>query len=141
MNLSKLIDELPILPVLKPRRKDQFHTYYKVNMTEFKQSLHSELPDTTVWGYEGSYPGPTVEVESGEKVFIKWNNNLPTKHLLPIDHTVHGVHMDVPDVRTVVHVHGANLESESDGYPEAWFTKGLEQVGPYFRKKVYQSIR
>jgi spore coat protein A, manganese oxidase len=136
--LSKFVDELPILPVLKPRRKDQFHTYYKVKMTEFKQSLHSELPPTTVWGYEGSYPGPTIEVESGEKVFIKWSNNLPTKHLLPIDHTVHGAYMDVPDVRTVVHVHGANVESESDGYPEAWFTKGFEQVGPYFIKKVYQ---
>lgn len=138
MILSKFIDELPILPVLQPRRKDHFHTYYKVNMTEFKQSLHSELPETTVWGYEGSYPGPTIEVESGEKVFIKWTNNLPEKHLLPIDHTVHGAHMDVPDVRTVVHVHGASVESESDGYPEAWFTKGFKQVGPYFRKQVYQ---
>ncbi len=138
MTLSKFVDELPIPPILKPRWKDQFYTYYEVNMTEFKQSLHSELPDTTVWGYEGSYPGPTIEVESGEKVFIKWNNNLPSKHLLPIDHTVHGAHMDVPEVRTVVHVHGASVESESDGYPEAWFTKGFEQVGPYFRKKVYQ---
>ncbi|MBA9028753.1 FtsP/CotA-like multicopper oxidase with cupredoxin domain [Peribacillus huizhouensis] len=37
-------------------------------MTEFKQSLHSELNDTTVWGYESSYPGPTIEVEIGESV-------------------------------------------------------------------------
>ncbi len=138
MMLSKFVDELPIPPVLKPRWKDQFHTYYEVNMTEFKQSLHSELNDTTVWGYEGSYPGPTIEVESGEKVFIKWNNNLPEKHLLPVDYTVHGAHMDVPEVRTVVHVHGACVESESDGYPEAWFTKGFKQVGRYFRKQVYQ---
>jgi spore coat protein A len=136
--LSKFIDELPIPPVLKPRWKDQFYTYYEVNMTEFKQSLHSELNDTTVWGYEGSYPGPTIEVESGEKVFIKWNNNLPDKHLLPIDFSLHGAHMDVPEVRTVVHVHGACVESESDGYPEAWFTKGFKQVGRYFRKQVYQ---
>ncbi|KOO52630.1 multicopper oxidase family protein [Viridibacillus arvi] len=138
MFLSKFIDELPIPPVLKPRRKDHLYTYYKVKMTQFKQSIHSELPDTTVWGYEGSYPGPTFEVESGERVYIKWSNNLPPTHLLPIDHTVHGAHTDVPDVRTVVHVHGASVESDSDGYPEAWFTKGFEQVGPYFRKKVYQ---
>lgn len=138
MILSKFVNELPIPPVLKPRRKDQFHTYYKVNMTEFKQSLHSELNDTKVWGYEGSYPGPTIEVESGEKVVIKWTNNLPAKHLLPVDYTVHGAHLDVPEVRTVVHVHGASVEPESDGYPEAWFTRGFKQVGPYFRKKVYQ---
>jgi spore coat protein A len=138
MILSKFVDELPIPPILKPRWKDQFYTYYEVNMTEFKQSLHRELNDTTVWGYEGSYPGPTIEVERGEIVFIKWINNLPDKHLFPVDYTVHGAHKDVPEVRTVVHVHGACVESESDGYPEAWFTKGFKQVGRYFRKQVYR---
>ncbi|MFJ7976869.1 multicopper oxidase family protein [Peribacillus sp. JNUCC 23] len=138
MILSKFVDELLIPPVLKPCQKNQYDTYYEVNMTEFRQSLHSELMETTVWGYEGSYPGPTIEVESGERVWIKWINNLPKKHLFPIDYTVHGAHRDVPDVRTVVHVHGASVEWESDGYPESWFTKGFEQVGPYFKKKIYQ---
>lgn len=138
MILTKFMNELPILPILKPLRKNPFYTYYKVNMTEFKQCLHSELNETTVWGYEGSYPGPTIEVESGEKVYIKWCNSLPKKHLLPVDYTVHGAHLDVPEVRTVVHVHGASVEAESDGYPEAWFTNGFEQVGPYFTKKVYE---
>lgn len=136
--LTKFVDELPIPPVLKPQWKDQLYTYYEVNMTEFKQSLHSELNDTTVWGYEGSYPGPTIEVEKGKIVFIKWINNLPDKHLFPVDHTVHGAHMDVPEVRTVVHVHGACVEWESDGYPEAWFTKGFKQVGRNFRKQIYR---
>ncbi|VEF48151.1 Bilirubin oxidase [Bacillus freudenreichii] len=138
MILSKFLDELPIPPVLKPLQKNKSYTYYEVNMTEIKQSLHSELHETTVWGYEGSYPGPTIEVASGEIVFIKWMNNLPDRHLLPIDHTVHGAHMDVPEVRTVVHVHGACVEWESDGYPEAWFTKGFKQVGRYFRKQIYR---
>lgn len=138
MILSKFVNELPIPPILKPRWKDRFHTYYEVNMTEFKQSLHSELNDTTVWGYEGSYPGPTIEVESGEKVFIKWINNLPDKHLFSVDYTVHGAHADVPEVRTVVHVHGASVEPESDGYPDAWFTNGFVKVGSKFNKAVYQ---
>ncbi|SFD52762.1 spore coat protein A [Bacillus sp. OV194] len=138
MILSKFVEELLIPPILKPRWKDPFQTYYEVKMTEFKQSLHSELNDTTVWGYEGSYPGPTIEVESGERVFIKWINNLPDKHLLPIDYTVHGAHADVPDVRTVVHVHGASVEPDSDGYPDAWFTNGFAKVGPKFKKEVYQ---
>ncbi|WP_042353229.1 multicopper oxidase family protein [Bacillus massiliigorillae] len=136
--LSKFVDALPIPTILKPVQKDAGNTYYEVNMTEFKQKLHSEMPETTVWGYENSYPGPTIEVEAGEKVFIKWQNSLPTMHLLPIDHTVHGAHHDVPDVRTVVHVHGASVEAESDGYPEAWFTNGFKEVGPYFIKKIYR---
>lgn len=140
MILSKFVDELPIPPILKPRWKDQFYTYYEVNMTEFSQSLHSQLNNSTVWGYENGYPGPTIEVESGEKVFIKWINNLPDKHLFPIDYTVHGAHWDVPDVRTVVHVHGACVEWESDGYPEAWFTKGFKQVGLILESKYIDMI-
>ncbi|MED4205728.1 multicopper oxidase [Neobacillus mesonae] len=138
MNLTKFVDKLPIPPVIKPLRKDFNHTYYEATMTEFKQSLHRDLPETTVWGFEGGYPGPTFEVESGEKVFVKWINNLPAKHLLPIDHTIHGAHTDVPDVRTVIHLHGASVEWESDGYPEAWFTNGFQQTGPYFSKEIYR---
>ncbi|MDR7238732.1 multicopper oxidase family protein [Neobacillus drentensis] len=137
-NLSKFVDELSIPPILKPRWKDAASSYYEVKMTDFKHSFHRELKDTTVWGYEGGYPGPTIEVESGEMVYIKWINDLPAKHLLPVDFTVHGAHKDVPEVRTVVHVHGACVEWESDGYPEAWFTKDFEKVGPYFRRQVYR---
>ncbi|WP_078379246.1 multicopper oxidase family protein [Sutcliffiella halmapala] len=136
--LAKFVDALPIPSILKPIKKDATFTYYEVKMTECKQSLHRDLKETTIWGYEGCYPGPTIEVESGEQVFIKWMNNLPKKHLLPVDFTVHGAHKDVPEVRTVVHVHGASVEAESDGYPEAWFTRNFEQVGPYFMKEVYQ---
>ncbi len=138
MHLSKFIDRLPILPVASPNHKDGQYTYYEMKMTQFKQSLHSELPDTTVWGFQGMYPGPTIEVESGERTFVKWSNQLPPTHLFPIDHTVHGAGWDVPLVRTVTHLHGASVESESDGYPEAWFTEGYKEVGSHFHKPIYR---
>jgi spore coat protein A, manganese oxidase len=136
-NLTKYKDALPIPPVLKPLHKGGDFTYYEVCMKECKVSVHSELPETTMWGYEGIFPGPTIEVESGERVYIKWKNQLPPVHLLPIDFTVHGAHHDVPEVRTVVHVHGAVVEPESDGYPDAWFTNGFQQVGEKFVKQIY----
>lgn len=136
--LKKFADELPIPSVLQPVRKSRSHTYYEVTMKQCRQQLHSELPETDLWGYEGIYPGPIIEVEAGEHVQIKWCNELPKRHLFPIDYTVHGAQRNVPDVRTVVHIHGANVESESDGYPEAWFTAGFQQVGPYFKKEVYR---
>ncbi|QFT90357.1 Spore coat protein A [Bacillus sp. THAF10] len=136
--LPKYIDALPIPPVLKPIKKGSDFTYYEVSMKECQVSIHSELPNTTVWGYEGMFPGPTIQVESGERVYIKWKNDLPSKHLLPVDFTVHGAHHDVPEVRTVVHVHGAVVEAESDGYPDAWFTNGFQVVGKKFVKEIYQ---
>lgn len=67
MNLSKFVDELPVPSVLKPRQKDRFHTYYEVNMTQFQQSLHRDLPETTVWGFEGVYPGQPLRLKVVKK--------------------------------------------------------------------------
>ncbi|WHY79644.1 multicopper oxidase [Neobacillus sp. WH10] len=138
MKLGKFKDLLPIPPVLKPKWKSDDYTYYEVSMKESKQSLHSDLLATMLWGYEGIYPGPTIEVNSGERLFVKWKNELPDNHLLPIDHTVHGAEKEKPDVRTVVHLHGGRTEPASDGYPDAWFTKGFTEKGPYFQKEIYE---
>ncbi|WML39283.1 multicopper oxidase [Neobacillus sp. OS1-2] len=138
MKLVKFKDPLPIPPVLKPKWKLGDYTYYEVIMKETKQSLHSDLPNTTIWGYDGIYPGPTIEVESGERVFVQWKNELPDKHLFPIDHTVHGAEKEKPDVRTVVHLHGGRTEPASDGYPDAWFTHGFAEKGPFFEKEIYE---
>ncbi|MGG1674465.1 multicopper oxidase family protein [Neobacillus sp. NRS-1170] len=138
MKLTKFTDPLPIPPVLKPKWKSKDYTYYEVCMREAKQSLHRDLPKTTIWGYEGIYPGPTIEVKKGEKVFVKWANDLPAKHLFPIDHTVHGAEKEKPDVRTVVHLHGGRTEPASDGYPDAWFTKDYKIKGPFFQNQIYQ---
>jgi spore coat protein A, manganese oxidase len=138
IKLTKFKDPLLIPPVLKPKWRSREYTYYEVKMKEAKQSIHSELSETVVWGFEGIYPGPTIEVEMGERVFVKWKNDLPIKHLFAIDHTVHGAEKDIPDVRTVVHLHGGRTEPASDGYPDAWFSKGFEKVGSFFQKKIYE---
>ncbi|QCV94704.1 multicopper oxidase family protein [Acidipropionibacterium acidipropionici] len=42
----------------------------------FRTRLHADLPDTEIWGYEGSVPGPTIVVRSGHPVRIDWGNAL-----------------------------------------------------------------
>lgn len=135
--LEKFVTALPKMPILKPKGKKGYMNYYEVRMVQFTTSLHRDLPHTFIWGYEYSFPGPTIEVCSGESIKVKWINALPQRHLLPIDHTVHGAGKDVPDVRTVVHVHGGVTEPESDGYPEAWFTNHFQERGPFFTKQIY----
>jgi spore coat protein A len=137
MKLAKFVDELPIIKTLRAKGKINGITYYELTMNQFKQKLHRDLPATLVWGFEGSYPGPTIEAKRNKPIKVKWINDLPNKHLLPIDTTVHGAGPDTPRVRTVIHLHGAVVEPESDGYPEAWFTKGYKEVGPYFTRKIY----
>lgn len=138
MTLQPFIDPLPIPKVLQPKERNKNNTYYEVRMQEFFHQFHSDLPPTRVWGYEGQIPGPTIEVEQGEYTYIKWINKLPDTHFLPIDRTLHGCGHGMPEVRTVVHLHGANVEPDSDGYPDAWFTRDFEKCGPKFVNKVYK---
>ncbi|HXN83188.1 MAG TPA: multicopper oxidase [Myxococcales bacterium] len=80
----------------------------------------------------GSVPGPTFETRRGKPVAVKWINDirnpdgsLRTTHLLgedSYDLTLHGTSMGEPHVRTVMHLHGAETPSASDGFPEFWFT-------------------
>ncbi|HZL19953.1 MAG TPA: multicopper oxidase, partial [Polyangia bacterium] len=83
------------------------------------------------WGYGGRFPGPTFEARSGRGILVEWVNGLPARHILPIDHTLCGAGVDRPDVRAVVHVHGARVPAESDGYPESWTTPGQSLVYHY----------
>jgi spore coat protein A, manganese oxidase len=131
-SLARFVDPLPIPPVITPG----FSTV-DIHMTQLKQKLHRDLPSTTLWGYNGIYPGPTFETRSGRPISVQWLNDLPSHHFLPIDHTIHGAESNVPDVRTVVHLHGAKVFGDSDGYPEAWFTNGFGHTGPLFSNRVY----
>ena len=137
MFLKKFVDPLPIPPVLKTKRKRNGVPYYEVTMKQVKQKLHRDLPPTTVWGYNGIYPGPTFQTRRNHPIEVKWKNKLPFEHLLPVDRTVHGAESDKPSVRTVVHLHEGRTSSESDGFPDAWFTQNFENVGPKFVHEVY----
>lgn len=105
--------------------------YYKVAMREFEAKLHRDLPATKLWGYGASSPGPVFETRSGEGLLVEWTNELPLKHFLPIDHTIHGAEIDKPEVRAVVHLHGGKTPPESDGYPENWYVPSKPAVFHY----------
>ncbi len=129
--LKPWVNELPIIPLAKsssmrpsPENAKVKIPYYRIAMREVRVKLHRDLPPTVVWTYGDSFPGPVFDTRSGEGLVVEWANELPTKHFLPIDHTLHGAETDKPEVRAVVHLHGGRTPPESDGYPEAWFVPG-----------------
>jgi spore coat protein A, manganese oxidase len=102
--------------------------YYRVAMQQIERKLHRDLAATRLWCCGGSVPGPTFETRSGEGLSIEWANELPAKHFLPIDRTLHGAEASNPEVRGIVHVHGAKVPPEYDGYPEDWFVPGKSRT-------------
>ncbi len=129
--LDRYIDPLPIPEKLAPAEKQQGADFYHVRMMEFRKQLHSQLPPTRLWGFEGKYPGPTFDVSTGRPIQVRWENQLPTEHIFKIDPHIHGAMPPAPEVRTVTHLHGSRTTSESDGLPEKWFTPGSSAVYSY----------
>jgi spore coat protein A len=121
-SLERYIDPLPIPKRLMSHgtSKDQ----YRVRMLEFRQQMHSQLPPTKLWGYEGQYPGPTIEALRGKPIVVQWENHLPAQHIFEIDPHIHGAMPPTPAVRVVPHLHGSRTQSDSDGLPEKWFAVG-----------------
>ncbi len=135
--LTPFVDALPVPAVISPSGTLNGDPLYRVTMQAFRQKLHRDLSPTPLWGYNAQYIGPTFEQRRGRPIAVQWMNNLPNRHMFPIDDTLHGDEPGQPAVRTVVHLHGAKVEPESDGYPEAWFTNGFAQIGPFFENRTY----
>jgi spore coat protein A len=134
-SLAKFVDPLPIPAVARSvkTRPSPFNAsfkvpYHRIEMREIEAKVHRDLKPTRMWGYAGSSPGPTIETRRGQGLMVEWVNALPQKHLLPIDHRIHGAGTDRPDVRTVTHLHGAKAPADSDGYPDDWYAPGKSAV-------------
>ena len=87
---------LPVPTVLPPVHKDETADYYEITARPGESRILPGL-STPVWGYEGTFPGPTIEARRGRRVSVKLRNELP----VPI----------------VNHLHGGRTPPESDGYP------------------------
>jgi FtsP/CotA-like multicopper oxidase with cupredoxin domain len=59
---------------------------------------------TRVWGYNGTFPGPTFDVQRGRQIFVRHENQLPA----------HPTLLYTPN--TSVHLHGSASLPQYDGY-------------------------
>ena len=138
--LEPYVDWLPIPPVAKPvRGRAGGAASYEIAMKEFRQKLHRDLPPTTLWGYDGQYPGPTIETARNQPIQVRWINDLRdidtglprTTHYFDIDTSIHGPDMTGKIPSTVVHLHGGHVPAEYDGYPESTFVSGQSRLYRY----------
>lgn len=138
VTLARYVDALPVPSVARPSGQrahasepKRLLDYYRMEMRACRVKLHRDIPATSLWGYQGQFPGPTIEAQRDQPLLVEWVNALPAQHFLPIDYTVHGAGKDVPQVRTVTHLHGARVNADADGYPEHWYTPGHSALYRY----------
>ena len=114
---------------------------------------------TPVWGYGAnekhkvSWPGGTIETFKKRRMYIWWGNYLTNRsgkvlpHLLPVDDSFHWA-FGIPGYKNytiakdgvplVPHVHGAHVDTSSDGNPEYFFTPYWKVKGPRWKRYVYK---
>jgi spore coat protein A len=136
--LRPWVDPLPIPAIAAPiasrpdpDNRSRTLPFYRMAMRELHYKIHRDLPPARVWGFNNSSPGPIFETHSGQGLLVEWANELPTRHFLPIDHTLCGAEPGQPEVRSVIHLHGGKTPPTSDGYPEDWYVPGQSRVYHY----------
>jgi FtsP/CotA-like multicopper oxidase with cupredoxin domain len=140
LTLTKYIDPLPVPGAMPTAGTNR----YEIGVWQVEQQLHSQLPPTKVYGYgtseaTASYPGATIVARKGVPIRIKWTNHLTGPHLLEsaIDPTIPRAHTTT-GVPITTHVHGAEVEPESDGGPMTWFTAGFAEKGHDWKKQTLE---
>jgi FtsP/CotA-like multicopper oxidase with cupredoxin domain len=165
--IRKFVDTLPglgaanannlgnFIPVAKPDTTTYPGCdYYEIELREYVQQMHSDLPATTLRGYvqvnNGTdaagnntlvpdpihYLGPFIQATKDRPVRVKFTNMLPTgvggDLFLPVDTTVMGAGAtptdgeDYTQNRATIHLHGGKTVWISDGTPHQWITPAGE---------------
>ena len=70
--LTKFLDPLPNPKqnVIAPSGTLGGLPLYEVDVSQFQQQLHSQLPASTLWGYNGMYPGPTFDLNRDQAINV-----------------------------------------------------------------------
>jgi spore coat protein A len=146
--LVPFVDRLPV-----PRRLVAAGNEHRllVRMKAAQHRFHRDLPESTIWGYDGTVPGPTIEAERGHPVTVEWHNEL--SGALPVVVTTAPRHTDAngvpvqsvpglsdgtPDLNAaalsghaVVHLHGGLTPAVYDGWAENLLAPGQTAVFHY----------
>ena len=164
--IRKFVDSLPGLTVAGANNLAQYipiavpdtttypgSDYYEIELGQYIEQLHSDLPATTLRGYRQtnttdptvsvfSYLGPLIIAQKDRPVRVKFTNNLSTGAggdlFIPVDTTIMGAGMgplgmtppvgpmDYTQNRATLHLHGGNTPWISDGTMHQWTTPAGE---------------
>ena len=146
--LAPFADALPVPRRLVAARQDGQLT---VPIRAGAHRFHRDLPESAIWGYDGTVPGPTIEAERGQPVVVQWRNQLDGT--LPVVVTtapeaadtsgvpvqcVPGLSGGTPDQNAaalaghaVVHLHGGLTPASYDGWAENLVAPGQDAVFGY----------
>ena len=77
---------------------------------KYQEGTVRTLPPSTIYGFNGTFPGPMINAEYGKPVLVRFENHLD-QNPLNLDRQDFGA----PDYSFLTHLHNAHTAPESDG--------------------------
>ncbi|MFJ5224442.1 multicopper oxidase family protein [Streptomyces sp. NPDC088400] len=131
--LTPYLDRLRVPETLRPGSGPE-----KIELKSTWVRLHSQMAPTHVWAYNGQFPGPTIDVRSGQRIQIDWNNRIksgpypvaagetPAVNGAPAPNAQPGRGEGFVEIKevadlpawSVTHLHGAETGGGNDGWAE-----------------------
>jgi len=93
--------------------------FYELSLKEVAVQLHPSYSPTTVWGFDGTVPGPLIQAQYGEPILVRIHNQLPSVKK-PVDFGI---------AEFAIHLHNAHTPTESDGFPND-FVNSINDPNP-----------
>jgi spore coat protein A len=101
---------LPIPAVLQPSSTDSTTDYYKITVKAAPQQVLAGNA-TTIWGFNGVWPGPTIVAAKGRQVSVTQTNALSEN--------------------ITIHNHGHSVPAQYDGHPTDYIVPGASKTYLY----------
>src|SRR3954451_11878013 len=74
-------------------------------------SAPRKLPHATIYGFNGTFPGPMINAQYGRPAIVRFENHLD------VDNSYDRLDFGAPNYSFLTHLHNAHTASESDGNP------------------------
>jgi FtsP/CotA-like multicopper oxidase with cupredoxin domain len=91
---------------------------------QYAAGAQRSLPLSTIYGFNGTFPGPRINAEYGQPVLVRFENHLD-ENPLGLDRQDFGS----PDYSFLTHLHNGHTAPESDGNPHFSMTDGPKAQG------------
>ena len=147
--LTKFVDPLYIPPRLRADPADPLPSY-TIRTLAADLRLHSQLPLTPLWTYDGGFPGPVFDVRRDQRIRVVWSNEVTTPYpavnayladapgnpSLAMNDPGTGAARPVPGTAALpawldTHLHGAVTGGGNDGWMENALLFGDSQLSEY----------
>jgi FtsP/CotA-like multicopper oxidase with cupredoxin domain len=109
--------------VLPINSKGQPTVSFDATGKQYAKGVKRTLPSSTIYGFNGTFPGPMINAEYGKPSLVRFTNRLDENPM-----NLQRQDFGAPDYSFLTHLHNGHTAPESDGNPHWAFLHGPQST-------------